>query len=313
MKKNLIMFSCIFLISWTFPLTQNQQMLPGEAWNSVPTLTKHLFLKGYFEGQKSVIKTVGVAMSTINLEIDKAKTEEDKEEFKNWKKGIQLVLESIKIDIVDIAPEDSAHEKQILEGVDEFYKDYANKHIFVLHAIRIAALRISGIEENLLKETILFYRKEDAKKQDKKGTFSYNRGNEQEFITEEWRLLKGIDKLSIIIEYLDEDAIKIGLTEGRLRTVTELRLRKEGIKITEGSSTPWLYVNINVIRGAYNIDLKIFDSVIIPRLQNVSIYASIWSTGIVGTYSDHLEYIISSLSAGLDKFLNDWYKANPKK
>ena len=48
------------------------------------------------------------------------------------------------------------------------------------------------------------------------------------FSSVDYEVLKGINRLSILIEVLGGEARKIGLTRERLRTVTELRLRKEG-------------------------------------------------------------------------------------
>jgi len=46
---------------------------------------------------------------------------------------------------------------------------------------------------------------------------------------ERWQCLKNIDEIHLGIGYLSEDAKKIGLSPNRLRTVTESKLRKEGI------------------------------------------------------------------------------------
>ena len=48
------------------------------------------------------------------------------------------------------------------------------------------------------------------------------------FSAADYEVLKGINRLRVSIEFLNDEARKIGLTRDRLRTVTELRLRKEG-------------------------------------------------------------------------------------
>jgi len=68
--------------------------------------------------------------------------------------------------------------------------------------------------------------------------------------------LKGIDKIYVLVEDLPKDAALINLSEERLRTVTELKLRKEGIKVVGKKERiaqilPCLYVNVNVAWGKF--------------------------------------------------------------
>jgi hypothetical protein len=124
--------------------------------------------------------------------------------------------------------------------------------------------------------------------------------------------LKGIKSITVSIEDLSDDAIKIGLAKERLQTVIELRLRKEGIKIVEPLFSPYLYVNIRVVGRAFHVYLSIREGVILERDKTISCLATTWWHGSTGTHTDNPEFIVSSLSELLDFFLNDYYKANPK-
>lgn len=125
--------------------------------------------------------------------------------------------------------------------------------------------------------------------------------------------LKGINAIFVLIEKLPEDAIEIGLTEDRLRTITELRLRKEGIKIEEDGNIPYLYINVNIVEVAFNVILSINEWTTLSRNPSIECYAVTWQSFYTGTHTNKPEYIVSSISNLLDEFLNDWYKANPKK
>lgn len=130
--------------------------------------------------------------------------------------------------------------------------------------------------------------------------------------------LKGIEKIWVLIEVLGEEERKMGLTEDRLKSITELRLRREGIQICSReewfshNNIPWLYVNVVVVGRAFNVLLELKDYVSLHRDRSISCYASTWSQDITGT-SNNPEYIVSALSELLDEFINDYYIANPKK
>ena len=125
------------------------------------------------------------------------------------------------------------------------------------------------------------------------------------------------NKFEILIGNLNEDAKKIGLTEERLRTVTELRLRKEGMDIKNASTNlnmPYVCVTITVVGAAFGIDLRIKEVVEIQRKPlPVFCTTSTWGASSIGTHIGDPEFIVSGLSQLLDEFLNDYYKANPKK
>jgi len=145
------------------------------------------------------------------------------------------------------------------------------------------------------------------------------------FSAADYEVLKGINRLRVSIEFLNDEARKIGLTRDRLRTVTELRLRKEGIAIFERGidttfegieksfRTPIIYVNVSVLRKAFSVSLKIQERVSLYRDESIKCRAATWIEGVTGTYGSDPEYIVTALENSLDIFLNDYYKANPKK
>ena len=145
------------------------------------------------------------------------------------------------------------------------------------------------------------------------------------FSNADYEVLKGINRLKVSIELLDDEARKIGLTRDRLKTITELRLRKEGITIFERGSditikavrkslnTPTIYVNVLVVGNAFHVYLAIKERVSLHRDESIQGRATTWNEGATGHHGNNPEYIVSSLSIQLDYFFNDYYKANPKK
>lgn len=130
---------------------------------------------------------------------------------------------------------------------------------------------------------------------------------------EKANVLKNLKEVDIVIEGLPEDASKIGLTKERIKTVVELCLRREGIKIIKDVRAPYIYININVLGLAFNISFELREPVTILRIPNEFCLATTWDKGFTGTHGNNPEYIVSSIKLLLDKFLNDYYKANPKK
>jgi len=139
--------------------------------------------------------------------------------------------------------------------------------------------------------------------------------------------LKGLQGVYVIVESLKPEVEKYGLTEQQLQTDVELRLRQNGIKVLsqqEWLSTPgrpWLYVNVNVVIHdepplvvAYNILLKLKQDVLLERDTTKRCDASTWYTGSIGCASlGKIGTIREHVKNYVDKFINDYLAANPKK
>ncbi|MBA7629545.1 hypothetical protein ES703_37044 [subsurface metagenome] len=143
---------------------------------------------------------------------------------------------------------------------------------------------------------------------------------ETSFLYGQYKALRNIgNEFGIIIADFPrkEDFKKIGLTEERLRTVTELRLRREGMKIVTKKEanykTPHIYIGVTVVELAFSVHLRICEWVELKRLPFPHwTIAAIWDQGFTGIHSGQPEFIVSSLNILFDEFFNDYYKANPK-
>jgi len=138
------------------------------------------------------------------------------------------------------------------------------------------------------------------------------------FLYGDYEVLRNIGtKFRVLIESPTESEAKIGLTKKRLGIVTELRLRKEGMKIVSGKEaileTPFIYVNTRVVGKAFHIRLEVLEWIELKRIPPPNeTLATTWKMAFTGINGRDPEYIISSLNILFDGFFNDYYKANPK-
>ena len=133
------------------------------------------------------------------------------------------------------------------------------------------------------------------------------------------KALKGIESIYVFIEPLSDDALDLGLTEERIRIITELKLRKEGITITdEESKFDVLFGVVITVKGkgsgkGVGLELKIKEEVSLIKNPSIICYAFTWNVGFIKDNVNKPEHVFTQLSNVLDYFLNDYYKANPKK
>ena len=133
--------------------------------------------------------------------------------------------------------------------------------------------------------------------------------------------LRGLDGVYVLVEDLNDDTKRAGLTVAQIKTDVELKLRKVGIRITtreerlteEGS--PHLYVNVNVVGSqqyyAYNISVSLKQSVYLQR-NFLLIRVPTWTTGGAGKASSRSirEDARKNLGDFVDRFINDYLAVN---
>jgi len=135
--------------------------------------------------------------------------------------------------------------------------------------------------------------------------------------------LRGLKGVHVLV--LDTgQAIKcVGLTQDQIQTDVQLRLRKSGIKvmnkeevlITPGNPnlcvTLFAY-SIGKETYAYSINVMLYEQVTLAR--GFKSLATIWFNGWVGgVFASNGNYIRGTVGDLLDKFINDYLAANPKK
>jgi len=129
--------------------------------------------------------------------------------------------------------------------------------------------------------------------------------------------LRGIKTVSVVIEKLGSDATATGLDLEELRTTSELALRRDGIRVVNGPSSPYVYVNVNLVAAGANCAA----STSIEVKQGVTLgdgdfaVATTWSsTGVsVGGCRGIADQVRTVLRQNLDRLSNAYLSVNPKK
>ena len=71
----------------------------------------------------------------------------------------------------------------------------------------------------------------------------------------------------------------------------------------------YLYINVNVVDRAFNVDLSYNKSFYDP-LSDLTQYTSSWASGTTGIAGSGSGFILSVLSQHLDKFLVEFLRVN---
>jgi len=135
--------------------------------------------------------------------------------------------------------------------------------------------------------------------------------------------LKGIPAIKVVVESLDRQAERDGLTEDQLQNDVELRLQKAGIRVTsslEEAGSSYLYLCVGTVKHpsglyAFNITLVFKEVVILERNQDVRLFSTTWSAndklGTVGAYK--LPEVRGAVVDKVDKFIYAYLEQNPKR
>ncbi len=106
--------------------------------------------------------------------------------------------------------------------------------------------------------------------------------------------LKGLRKLTVVVQIekpVSDDFKKAGLTEERIRTGIELRLRETKIEVIYGESlpsdTPIFHVEVNGSKRndktfSFLIEVELWQKCILKRDPQVEAISATWSSGVFG-------------------------------
>jgi hypothetical protein len=133
--------------------------------------------------------------------------------------------------------------------------------------------------------------------------------------------LAGLQGIHVVIEYLQPEIRRDGLTEQQLQTDTELKLRMAGIKILSreesGHGVPHLVVNANILKTKFkplyifNVSVGFYQRVFLVRKPDVRVPACTWDSRMVGC-TNELEDIRARVRDLVDQFINAYLSVNPK-
>jgi hypothetical protein len=136
--------------------------------------------------------------------------------------------------------------------------------------------------------------------------------------------LRGVAELDVLVELIDPEVQALGLSLEQVKTDVELRIRNAGLRIAHqhrrrisSATTPYLYVNMNILKGrqvpVYACSIHVaFRQRVRLLSQNAVAYATTWEKGFVALYS------VQGLERGVrdgvidlvDRFINDYLAAN---
>jgi hypothetical protein len=136
------------------------------------------------------------------------------------------------------------------------------------------------------------------------------------------KALVGLRGVEVIVENMQPEADRRGLNRNQIQTDVELRLRKAGVRVlTEDEmwntpGMPTLIVNVNTVFGtgicAYSVHVELTEKVKLDRGFSVS--GAIWEIGMIGAIgTGDMRKIREYVGDMVDKFINDYLAANPKK
>jgi hypothetical protein len=136
--------------------------------------------------------------------------------------------------------------------------------------------------------------------------------------------LKGLKKLSVVVQIekpVSDDFKKVGLTEERIRTGIELKLREAKIDVvyaeTLPSVTPIFHVEVNGSKKndktfSFLIEVELWQKSILKRDPQIEVIAATWSAGVfgLGSASNIANDIMGWINGMMDTFVKAYSSVN---
>jgi hypothetical protein len=135
--------------------------------------------------------------------------------------------------------------------------------------------------------------------------------------------LRGVQRVEVVVERLEPDVERAGLTQQQLQIDVELQLRKAGIRVLTQREAlavpgqPYLYINANVVPRsgeltAYSISVELEQLASLETNGSLAI-ASTWSAGSTGSVgSERLDFIRGRIKDRVDEFINAYLSVHPR-
>ncbi len=119
-------------------------------------------------------------------------------------------------------------------------------------------------------------------------------------------------KVNILVMGLDEGAKRLGLTREQIETRCDGRLRQGGLEPVIRIS-PYLKISVDVFGSCFHLSMQFMRNIYFTANDNwYEILGATWSCEMNGEHGGTPETIMNALDGCLDKFLNEYLKANLK-
>jgi len=137
--------------------------------------------------------------------------------------------------------------------------------------------------------------------------------------------LKGLKKLAVVVQIekpVSDDFKKIGLTEERIRTGIELKLREAKIDVvyieTLPSDTPILHVEVSGSKRdgktfSFLIEVELWQKSFLKRDSKIEVMAATWSAGVfgLGSASNIANDMMGLINGTMGDFVKAFLSVNP--
>jgi hypothetical protein len=137
--------------------------------------------------------------------------------------------------------------------------------------------------------------------------------------------LKGLRKLAVVVQMgkpVSDDLKKVGLTEERIRTSIELKLREAKIDVVYRenliSDTPILHVEVNGSTKdgktfSFLLEVELWQKSFLKRDPKIEVVAATWSMGVFGSgLASHIANdMMGLINEMMDAFAKAHFSANP--
>jgi hypothetical protein len=133
--------------------------------------------------------------------------------------------------------------------------------------------------------------------------------------------LKGIKAVYVIVESLDPQIEKLGLTSSQIQTDIEIKLRKSGITIERRPTLGHLHLSVNILLPkdgtgtvAYSIRVEFEQQVQLSRDPKIVHPGAVtWSSGEIGQVgSNKIRQVREAVNDQVDQFVNAFLSVNPR-
>ena len=133
-------------------------------------------------------------------------------------------------------------------------------------------------------------------------------------------ILKGIPVIQVMVDPLEPDAERDGLTNTQLKTDVEVRLRKAGIRVASSGLFPVLRLIVKELKRSasekcvYALRLELLQEIALVRNRSVSFNAATWEYSYLGEVgADKFSRTVRDNVADMvDHFINAYLEYNPK-
>jgi hypothetical protein len=136
--------------------------------------------------------------------------------------------------------------------------------------------------------------------------------------------LKGLRKLAVVVQIgkpVSDDFEKAGLTEERIRTSIELKLREARMDViyreNMAPDTPILHVEVNGSRRnsktfSFLIEVELWQKSFLKRDPKIEVIAATWSAGVfgLGSASRIADDIMGWINSTMDTFVKAYLSVN---